>query len=81
MSGAPQQLVLDLPHRSALGAEDFLVSDCNAAAVAMIDGWPDWPSSVVAVAGRQVERQFGELERERNQESEMNERCRRVPAK
>jgi chromosomal replication initiation ATPase DnaA len=51
MSGAPQQLVLDLPHRSALGAEDFLVSDCNAAAVAMIDGWPDWPSSVVAVAG------------------------------
>ena len=51
MSGAPEQLVFDLPHRSALGAEDFLVSGCNAAAVALIDRWPEWPSGGVAVAG------------------------------
>jgi chromosomal replication initiation ATPase DnaA len=51
MSGLPQQLVFDLPHRAALGAEDFLVSGCNGAAVAMIDRWPDWPSPVIAVAG------------------------------
>lgn len=51
MSRTPEQLVLDLPHRSAVGAEDFLVSGCNATAVAMIDRWPDWPSPAVAVAG------------------------------
>jgi chromosomal replication initiation ATPase DnaA len=49
--GVPQQLVFDLPHRAALGAEDFLVSGCNGAAVSMIDRWPDWPSPAVAVAG------------------------------
>lgn len=51
MNDAPQQLALDLPHRSALGAEDFLVSGSNDAAVAMIDRWPDWPHSVMAVVG------------------------------
>jgi chromosomal replication initiation ATPase DnaA len=51
MGEAPQQLVLKLPHRSALGADDFLVSRCNAAAVAMVDQWPNWPSPVVAVVG------------------------------
>lgn len=48
---SPQQLVLDLPHRTALDAEDFLVSDANAAAVAMIDRWPDWPHWAVMVTG------------------------------
>ncbi len=42
MTGEPRQLVLDLGHREALGAEDFLVSGSNAAAVALIDRWPDW---------------------------------------
>ena len=37
------QLVLDLAHRPALGAEDFLVSRSNEAAAEMIDRWPDWP--------------------------------------
>ena len=39
----PEQLVFELPHRAAMGLEDFLVSDSNAAAVALIDRWPDWP--------------------------------------
>lgn len=47
----PQQLVLDLPHRIALDAEDFLVSGVNAAAVAMIDQWPDWSHWAVIVTG------------------------------
>ena len=38
-----KQLALDLPHRPALGREDFLVADSNAAAVAWLDRWPDWP--------------------------------------
>lgn len=38
-----RQLVLDLPLRAALGRDDFLVTPSNAAAVAMIDRYPDWP--------------------------------------
>ena len=37
-----RQLVLDLPLRTALGRDDFLVTPSNAAAVAMIDRYPDW---------------------------------------
>ncbi len=48
-AGAPQQLVLDLPHREAHGAEDFLVSRCNEAAVRIIDSWPDWPGQAVLI--------------------------------
>ena len=48
---APRQLVLDLAHRPALAAEDFLVSASNAAAVAMVDRWPDWPQQCVIVVG------------------------------
>ena len=47
----PRQLVLELPHRPALAAEDFLVSDANAAAVAMVDRWPDWPQQSELVVG------------------------------
>jgi chromosomal replication initiation ATPase DnaA len=45
------QLVLDLPHRAALGAEDFLVSDCNLAAVRLIDAWPNWNETVQLLTG------------------------------
>jgi chromosomal replication initiation ATPase DnaA len=45
------QLTLDLPHRTALGAEDFLVSDCNRAAVKLIDAWPQWPDQVQLLIG------------------------------
>jgi chromosomal replication initiation ATPase DnaA len=47
----PEQLVLDLSHRPALGAEDFLVSASNRAAVDLIDRWPDWPHRAVLVVG------------------------------
>lgn len=45
------QLTLDLPHRAALGAEDFLVSDCNLAAVRLIDSWPGWQANVQLLIG------------------------------
>lgn len=51
MSGAGQQLVLDLPHREALGRDDFFVTPSNASAVASVDRWPDWPVRVVALVG------------------------------
>lgn len=46
-----EQLAFDLPHRPALGADDFLVSDCNALAVRLIDVWPDWPSPANLISG------------------------------
>jgi chromosomal replication initiation ATPase DnaA len=46
-----EQLILDLPHRAALGAEDFLVSDCNLGAVRLIDSWPDWHERVQLLIG------------------------------
>ena len=45
------QLAFDLPHRAALGAEDFLVSDCNAAAVRLVDAWPQWQDQVKLLTG------------------------------
>ena len=47
----PQQLTLDLPHRPALGEEDFLLSGSNRAAVTMIERWPDWPRPVLVISG------------------------------
>jgi len=46
-----RQLALALDHRPALGRSDFLVADCNEAAVAWLDRWPDWPASALAIHG------------------------------
>lgn len=45
------QLAIDLPHRPALGRADFLVSDCNAAALGWIERWPDWPARALVLHG------------------------------
>lgn len=47
----PRQLAFDLPHRPALGVEDFLVSASNGSAVDLIDRWPHWPHLSVVVVG------------------------------
>jgi len=46
-----EQLVFELPHRPAMGAEDFFVSDCNKEAVRLVDSWPDWTSPVHVLVG------------------------------
>jgi chromosomal replication initiation ATPase DnaA len=51
MTAAPRQLVLDLAHRQALGAEDFLVSSSNEAAIELVDRWPGWPHPACVVVG------------------------------
>lgn len=48
---APQQLVFELPRLDAFQREDFLVSPCNQAAVALIDRWPNWPAHAIAIVG------------------------------
>lgn len=47
----PRQLSFDLPVRTARRREDFYVSTANARAVALIDGWRDWPSGKLVLAG------------------------------
>ncbi|WP_374314613.1 hypothetical protein [Dongia sp.] len=49
MSG--RQLPFDLPSRRAMGAADYVTSTSNAAALALIDAWPNWPGPVLAVHG------------------------------
>jgi chromosomal replication initiation ATPase DnaA len=51
MKSKNRQLVLDLPHREALGRDDFLVTRSNQAAVALIDLWPDWPARGAILVG------------------------------
>jgi chromosomal replication initiation ATPase DnaA len=46
-----RQLALDLPVDERRGIEDFLVSDCNEAAYALIESWPDWPDQVLRLIG------------------------------
>ena len=46
-----RQLAFDLPHRAALGREDFFVSGANAAALAALDGWRGWPGGKMVLAG------------------------------
>jgi chromosomal replication initiation ATPase DnaA len=51
MMATPDQLILDLAQRPALGAEDFLISGSNRAAADIVDQWPHWAhASVVVVA-------------------------------
>ncbi len=45
------QLAIDLPHRPAFGRADFLVSECNAAALGWIERWPQWPGRVLVLHG------------------------------
>ena len=48
---SPKQLAFDLELRPALGAEDFLVTQSNAEAVAWIDRFPDWPAPALVLSG------------------------------
>jgi len=47
----PQQLSFTLPHRPALGREDFLVAPANELAVAWVDAWPQWPQPALVLIG------------------------------
>jgi chromosomal replication initiation ATPase DnaA len=49
--GAPRQLVLALDHAASFAREDFLAGPSNAAALALIERWPDWPDRIMALVG------------------------------
>ena len=48
---APRQLVLALDHAESFARDDFLAGPSNAAALALIESWPDWPDGVMALVG------------------------------
>ena len=49
--GGAEQLPLAFEHGSATGRDDLLVSERMAAAVSIVDAWPNWPSPVVILTG------------------------------
>jgi chromosomal replication initiation ATPase DnaA len=51
MPARPRQLALALDHAESHAREDFLSGPCNAAALALIDSWPDWPANAIALVG------------------------------
>src|SRR2546425_12799629 len=51
MSTGPRQLALALVHEESLAREDFLNGPSNAAALALVDAWPDWPGRAVVLIG------------------------------
>jgi chromosomal replication initiation ATPase DnaA len=47
----PRQLAFELPHTESLTRDNFLEGPANAAALALIDAWPEWPSRVMMLVG------------------------------
>ncbi|NOX39930.1 MAG: chromosomal replication initiator DnaA [Alphaproteobacteria bacterium] len=46
-----EQLIFDLPARSAFGRDDFFVSPANALALQGVDNWRDWPLGRAVLVG------------------------------
>src|SRR6188508_1424494 len=51
LKSEPTQLALALDHAESLAREDFLSGPSNAAALALIERWPDWPSRTLLLRG------------------------------
>ncbi len=51
MPVSPRQLAFTLEHAESFAREDFLAGPSNAAALALIERWPDWPARAVALVG------------------------------
>src|SRR5262245_5283512 len=47
----PRQLAFALGHSENFAREDFLNGPSNAAALALIGNWPDWPAPAVVLVG------------------------------
>ncbi len=47
----PEQLVLNLPSRAALGREDFFVSPANSLALQTLERWPNWATGKLVLCG------------------------------
>ena len=46
-----EQLIFDLPIKTAFGREDFFVTTANATAVQIVENWPRWPMGKLVLVG------------------------------
>jgi len=51
MASRPRQLALALEHAESYARDDFLSGPSNAAALTLVESWPDWPANAVALIG------------------------------
>ena len=51
MGAVPRQLALALHHAESFAREDFLSGPSNAAALALVESWPQWPHHAAVLAG------------------------------
>jgi len=47
----PRQLALALPHAESLSRDNFLEGPANAAGLALVDSWPEWPNRIMLLVG------------------------------
>ena len=47
----PRQLAFALPHAESFGRDDFLEGPANAAGLALVDSWPEWPNRTMLLVG------------------------------
>ncbi len=47
----PRQLLLALAHAESFARDDFLQGPSNAAGLALVESWPDWPNRIMALTG------------------------------
>jgi chromosomal replication initiation ATPase DnaA len=48
---APRQLAFALPHAESLTRDNFLEGPANAAGLALVDSWPEWPNRTMLLVG------------------------------
>lgn len=46
-----RQIPLPLPHREAMGTDDYVVTASNREAAAWVNAWPTWPSPCLMIIG------------------------------
>src|SRR6478752_9571694 len=47
----PRQLAFALPHADSFTRDNFLEGPANAAGLALIDSWPEWPNRIMLLVG------------------------------
>jgi chromosomal replication initiation ATPase DnaA len=47
----PRQLAFALPHAESLTRDNFLEGPANAAGLALVDNWPEWPNRIMLLVG------------------------------
>jgi chromosomal replication initiation ATPase DnaA len=47
----PRQLAFVLPHAESLTRDNFLEGPANAAGLALVESWPDWPNRIMLLVG------------------------------